>query len=73
MNKRTTKLTIDPILLDEVKALGINLSSTLEASLRIAVRQRKAEHWLEENRVTLDNYDSWIAQNGLPLETERLF
>ncbi len=73
MNKRATNLTIDPELLDEARALNINLSATFEASLRDAVRKQKAERWLEENRVALEGYNAWIEKNGLPLEKYRQF
>lgn len=73
MNKRATNLTIDPLLLDEARALNINLSATFEASLRDAVRKQKAAKWLEENRAALDGYNDWIEKNGLPLEKYRQF
>lgn len=73
MSKRATNLTVDPVLLDEARALNINLSATFEASLRDAVRKQKAEQWLEENRAALDGYNTWIEQHGLPLEKYRQF
>jgi antitoxin CcdA len=73
MNKRATNLTIDPALLDEARSLGINLSATFEASLREAVRSRKAAQWLQDNRAAIDGYNSWIAENGLPLTIHRQF
>ena len=73
VTKRATNLTIDPTLLDEARALNINLSATFEASLREAVRKEKAARWLEENRAALDGYNAWIEQNGLPLEKYRQF
>lgn len=73
MNKRATNLTIDPGLLDEARALKINLSATFEASLREAVRKEKAAQWLAENRAALDGYNDWIEENGLPLEKYRQF
>lgn len=73
MNKRATNLTIDPVLLDEARALNINLSATFEASLREAVRKEKASRWLEDNRAALEGYNDWIEQNGLPLDKHRQF
>ncbi len=73
MTKRATNLTIDPVLLDEARALNINLSATFEAGLRDAVRKQKAAKWLEENRAALEGYNAWIEQNGLPLEKYRQF
>lgn len=73
MNKRATNLTVDPELLDEARALNINLSATFEASLRDAVRKQKAAVWLAENRAALDGYNAWVEKNGLPLEQYRQF
>ncbi len=73
MNKRATNLTIDPVLLDEARALNINLSATFEASLRDAVRKEKAAKWLEENRAAIQSSNEWVAKHGLPLEQYRQF
>lgn len=73
MNKRATNVTIDPALLAEARALNINLSATLEVSLREAVASQKTAQWLEENRTALLAYNDWIDQNGLPLEEYRQF
>jgi antitoxin CcdA len=73
MNKRATNVTIDPNLLAEARELNINLSATLEASLREAVSAQKAAQWLEENRHALLAYNAWIDQNGLPLAEYRQF
>lgn len=54
MDKRVPHLMIDAALLDEARGLGINLSATLEASLREGVRARRAAQWLNVNRTALD-------------------
>lgn len=68
MDKRAVSLPVDPALLNEARALNISLSATFEAGLRDAVRKRRAEQWREENRAALEDYNAWVAQNGLPLE-----
>ena len=73
ITKRATNLTIDPVLLEEARALNINLSATFEASLHDAVRKQKAAKWLEKNREALQGYNAWIETNGLPLEKYRQF
>lgn len=73
MNKRATNLTIDPVLLNEARALSINLSATFEASLRDAVRARKAAVWLQENHAAIQSSNDWVEQHGLPLERYRQF
>jgi antitoxin CcdA len=71
--KRAANLSIDAALLDEARALNINLSATFEASLREAVRKRKAGEWLEENRTALQSSNEWVEKNGLPLARYRRF
>lgn len=73
MNKRATNLTIDRALLDEARSLEINLSATFETSLREAVRARKAEKWLEDNRAALQSSNDWVEKHGLPLADYRQF
>ena len=71
--KRAANLSIDAALLEQARALDINLSATFEASLREAVRQRKAAAWLEENRAALQSSNEWVEKNGLPLARYRQF
>jgi antitoxin CcdA len=73
MNKRATNLTIDPVLLDEARKLGINLSATLEASLRDAVRLRKVTQWRQQNEAAIQSSNEWVEKHGLPLEQYRQF
>ena len=73
MTKRATNLTIDPVLLDEARALNINLSATFERSLREAVRKQKASEWLDKNRAAIQSSNDWVTQHGLPLEKYRQF
>jgi antitoxin CcdA len=63
--KRAANLSVNAELLDEAKALDINLSATLEKALDEAVRARKREQWLEENREAIRGYNAWVAENGV--------
>lgn len=63
--KRAANLSINGDLLDEAKALDINLSATLEQALTEAVRARKREQWLAENREAIEGYNAWVAENGV--------
>jgi antitoxin CcdA len=71
--KRAANLSIDAALLEQARALDINLSATFEASLREAVRERQAAEWLEENRAALQSSNEWVEKNGLPLARYRRF
>nr|WP_255681942.1 type II toxin-antitoxin system CcdA family antitoxin [Luteimonas sp. BDR2-5] len=63
--KRPANLSINAALLDEAKALQINLSATLEKALEAEVRARRRERWLEENREAIEGYNAWVAENGV--------
>jgi antitoxin CcdA len=70
---RPTNLSLSAALVDEAKALGINISQAAAAGLAEAVGKRRAERWLEENRAALRSYNEFVNKNGLPLDKFRLF
>ena len=70
---RATNLSLSSALVDEAKALGVNISLAAASGLEQAVAKRRAENWLEENEAALDSYNSYVERNGLPLEKFRLF
>jgi len=71
--KKPTNLTLDPALLTEARAYGVNLSQAAEAGLRHAVNEAKAAAWKEENEAALKASNRWVETHGLPLEKRRLF
>ena len=73
MNKRAANLSVDAALLDEAKALGLNLSATFETGLRDAVRAAKAAQWQADNRAAQQSSNDWIEKHGLPLAEYRQF
>jgi antitoxin CcdA len=71
--KKTANLGIDAVLLRKAKALGIDLSATLEQALaeRIAARQRSQR--LSDNRVAIDAYNRHVTQQGSFGDGQRTF
>ncbi len=67
--KKATNVTLDQAMLEDAKALGINISQAAEAGVRAAVR----EAWIEENRESMEAWNKWVEENGLPLEEFRMF
>lgn len=63
--KRATNVSINQGLLEDAKALDINLSATLERALEAEVRARKRERWLEENREAIAAYNARIERDGM--------
>jgi antitoxin CcdA len=70
---RATNVSLSAKLVDEAKALGVNISAAATAGLEQAVAKRRAERWLDANAAALESYNHYVEQNGLPLETSRLF
>lgn len=72
-SRKPTNLTLDPSLLAEARALGINLSQAAEAGLRRAVTEAKAKAWQHENAAALASSNAWADAHGLPLDRYRQF
>lgn len=63
--KRPTNLTLNSDLLHQAKELDINLSQVLEQALDAVVKQKKAEQWLQKNRVAISQYNADTEKNGM--------
>lgn len=64
-SRRAVNLTVNSALVQEAKALEINLSREFEAHLADLVRRRKQEKWLAENRDALDAYNTHVERDGV--------
>ncbi len=62
--KRATNLSVNADLLDQAKALNINLSRTLEESLEQRIRQENRRKWLVDNKEAIDAYNKRIEEYG---------
>ena len=71
--KRATNVSINQGLLEDAKALDINLSATLERALEAEVRARRRERWLEENREAIEAYNARIERDGMLSDYVRVF
>jgi len=70
---KPTNVSLDAALVQEAKALGINISQASSWGLEQAVKKARAEKWLKENQEALESSNRWMESNGLPLEKYRLF
>lgn len=71
--RRATSMTLDAALLDEARALGINLSRAAEEGILAQVRAERARRWKQENAAEIAAYNKWIEENGVPLARYRKF
>jgi len=63
--KKPTNLSINSDLLQQAKALKINLSQTLEDRLTELIREARSNQWLSETRVALEEYNQHVEQSGV--------
>lgn len=71
--RRAANLSIDSTLMDEAKAMKINLSRAAEVGIARAVAAEKARRWSEENADVVRGTNEYIAKHGLPLQKYRAF
>ncbi len=71
--RRSTSLTLDRALLDEARALKVNISRAAETGLASAVRAARAKAWQEENADAIASYNAYVEAHGIPLAQYRKF
>jgi len=64
--KRAVNLSVRADLLDEARTYGTNLSALLEAALESEHTRLRAEQWREENRASIEGWNRWVEDNGVP-------
>ncbi|MCG6114679.1 MAG: type II toxin-antitoxin system CcdA family antitoxin [Mesorhizobium sp.] len=72
-SRKAANLSIDTDLLSEAKALSVNISRAAESGIADAVRAEKERLWKLENRSAIDAWNTYVEENGLPLEKYRQF
>jgi antitoxin CcdA len=68
---RDTAPDIDPALLREARAAGVDVRGRTEAEIRAAIP--RARQWRRENAAAIEALNRRIEEVGLPLEKHRLF
>lgn len=65
VGKRAVSILVEAQLLDEASRLHIDLSETLERSLRSIVQSDEERRWVEENKKAFEEYNASVAQHGV--------
>lgn len=71
--KRSTNLMLRGSLVQEARALDINLSLAAEDGIARAVAKARNEQWVERNRGAMASYDAFVEKEGLILGDIRTF
>ena len=72
-SKKATNITLSQEVVDDAKALGLNLSKTCERLLRETIRIEKERRWADEHADFIAAYNQSVQDNGLALEQWRTF
>lgn len=71
--RKATNISLDPKLVEEAKALGINISQACEAGLEQANKAVRVARWQEENAEAIASSNAYVEKHGLPLAKYRMF
>jgi antitoxin CcdA len=71
--RRPTNVTLPESLLQDARALKVNVSQACEHGLAAEVAATKLRVWLKENRPAMDAWNDYFEKNGLPLDAFRQF
>lgn len=70
--RRKVSLTVSEDLLEDARALSINLSQAAEGGIEDAVKSAREQAWREENRKAIAEYNAWIERDGVPFPPDWL-
>jgi antitoxin CcdA len=72
-HRRATNVTLPVVLVEQAKALKINVSQACEAGLAAQIKAVREKQWLEENSEAFEYCNKYIEEHGLTLERFRSF
>ena len=71
--RKAVNVSLDTGIVAAAREAGLNLSQVCEAALRDASRKERERQWKEDNRETMEAWNVWVEENGLPLAKYRQF
>jgi len=71
--KKATNITLSADVLNEAKALGINIYQACDQFLRELVKREQERRWLADNADFIAAYNAGVERDGLPLDAWRTF
>ena len=72
-HRKATNLSLDISLLEQARALDINISRACERGLAEQIAEARAVRWRAENAEALASSNEYVERNGLPLSNFRQF
>jgi antitoxin CcdA len=69
--KKATNLSLNSKVLETAKALGMNVSKTVDTLLADEVKRQYWVKWNEDNKLAIEAHNRLIREHGLPLAKYR--
>jgi antitoxin CcdA len=71
--RKATNVSLDADLIEQARALDINISRACERGLVEQIAKTRGQRWLQENVDALASSNEYVERNGLPLARYRQF
>ncbi len=71
--RKPVNLSLDTGVVEAAREMGINLSQACEAALKAAAKVERERLWQEENKDSIEAWNAWVEEHGLPLAKYRQF
>ncbi len=72
VRKKSTNISLDAALVEEAKALNINLSAALNSALENVVRAQRQARWREENQAAIAAMNRFTEEHAIPGSSDGL-
>lgn len=72
-SRKATNVSLDALLIEQARALDINISRACERGLAEQIAETRAERWQRENADAIASFNDYVERNGLPLARYRMF
>ena len=66
--RKRLNITVREDIIEEAKALGLNISETAEAALVAALKKAKEEAWLRDSADAIEAYNKRIEKEGVAIQ-----
>lgn len=63
--RKPVNLSASAALIDEARALGLNLSRLFEEALGERLRQARERRWQEDNRPAIEAFGRYVERHGI--------
>jgi antitoxin CcdA len=69
--RKATNVSLSVELVDQAKQLGINVSAACQAGLAAEVKAAREVAWKAENRESIESWNRYVREHGMPYDEYR--